>query len=86
MGLYAAVLGDVLLVTLSKTYRRLCIIEQTDSPIEYNEQTPTCNRPMKTTFLLLFFILISCEDKNECLEKSCWKIDYQKSRFSISFF
>ena len=25
MGLYAAVLGDVLLVTLSKTYSRLCI-------------------------------------------------------------
>ena len=29
---------------------------------------------------------MSCEDKNGCLEKSCWKIDYQKSRFLISFF
>ena len=29
---------------------------------------------------------LSCEDKNRCLEKSCWKIDYQKSRFLILFF
>ena len=31
--------------------------------------------------LIAFFILISCEDKNGYLEKSCWKIDYHKSRF-----
>ena len=53
MGLHAAVLGDVLLVTLSKTYSRLCI-HSTDSPIEYNEQTAPCNRAVKTTFLLPF--------------------------------
>ena len=83
MSLHAAVLRDVLLVTtLSKTYSRLCI-HWTDSPIEYNVQTPPINsdRPMKTTFLLLFFILMSCKIRTGDRKNPVGKLIIRKAVF-----
>ena len=77
MSLHEAVLRDVSLVTTSsKTYSRLCVIEQT------LQKSITCRRlPVSDEKYFFYF-----DDNNGCLEKLCWKIDYQKTAFLISFF
>ena len=63
MRLYAALLSDMLMmIALSKTY----------------VQTPPSNRPVKTTFLLLFYF-DKLGDKNGCLENPVGKLIIRKT-------